>query len=71
MSEEMSTAGPATTEEPDLAGPSPAASPSNAATDLSVEANSNDISEARLYLAAMTHFFSGFSGDCHGDSFEV
>jgi len=34
-----------------------------AATGLSVEAETDDVVEARLYLAAMTYYFSGFLSD--------
>jgi hypothetical protein len=41
------------------------ASPLPAATDLPVEDTFDDASKVRLYLAAMTAFFSGPSGDGH------
>ena len=73
MNEEMVNAGPATVAEPDLErGIGPAsvrpAGASKPRTPLNLaEADANEIIEARLYLAAMTHFFSDFSGDGHGD----
>jgi hypothetical protein len=42
--------------------PSSNAGASNEADRLSVEDKAGDVSEARLYLAAMTYFFFGFSG---------
>jgi len=56
---------PATTEEPDQAIFGPSASPTDAATDFPFEATPNDSSDARLYLAAMTQFFSSFLSDRH------
>ena len=41
----------------------PFAAPSKDAPSRLVKANGKDASDARLYLVAMTHFFSGFSGD--------
>ena len=63
MNEELAITSPANTEKADLAGLVSVENSEAVATGLSVEVGSANGSEARFYLTAMTHFFSGFSGD--------
>jgi hypothetical protein len=62
MNEEIADAEVATLEECELASPCPCDSPMQTEELFPVEADAAAISDARLYLAAMGAFFSGFSG---------
>jgi len=62
MNEEIANAEVATLEESELASPCLCDSPMQTEEPFPVEADVDSISDARLYLAAMGAFFSGFSG---------
>jgi len=67
MNEELDILSAENTEEMVLAEPVSADNPIASATGLPEEDAPNDMAETRLYLAAMAHFFSGFSGERSGN----